>query len=261
MKSLSPNSSSLRVGALLIAAGLVGCTSTMPLPQLDPPTAKFKGLAEIVALEPSRKIDLFVVHGMCHHDEGWADSWLERMSNLAGSSHHSGKRPAASPPAEVKVYSATIPVPNSGPGAEVRFHAVVWSGLTKPLKDRLCYDQTKKSKSCESAAPEAKPPYPHPRAKLNAAIKDDLLNDCFSDAISYLGVARPAFIAQIQDALLQARSDVLPSAEVQRLGLASASKKNERGLVVLSSSLGSKVVFDSILELTKSRSKDAHDAG
>jgi len=261
MKSLSLNSSSLRFGALLTAAGLVGCSSTTPLPLLDPPTTRFKGLSEIVAQEPSRKVDLFLVHGMCHHDEAWADSWLERMANLAGSTYHSTKRPDTFPLAEVKVYSATIPFPNSGPGAEVRFHAIVWSGLTKPLKDRLCYDQTKKSKSCESVAPVANPPYPHPRAKLNSAIKDDLLNDCFSDAISYLGAARPAIIAQIQEALLEARTDSVPSAEVQQLGLASASKQNDRGLVVVSSSLGSKMVFDSILELTKNLSEDSREAG
>ncbi len=250
-----------RIGALWLAMGLGACTSTMPVPTLDPPSATFKGLGEIVAMEPTRKIDLFVVHGMCHHDEAWADAWLERISKLTGSAPHSRKRPQASPPAQIKVYSATLPLPQAGSGAEIRVHAVVWSGLTKPLKDRLCYDQTNTSKSCQTTAPAARPSYPHPRAKLNAAIKDDLLNDCFSDAIAYLGASRPAIIDQMQEALLQARSDAVSDTDAQRLGVAKASSQNRSGVVVLSSSLGSKVVFDAMLELTKSRSEDAREAG
>lgn len=261
MTPRSVHSILLRVAALWLAVGLAACTTTLPDPKLDPPDATFMGLGRLLAEEPTRKMDLFVVHGMCHHDGGWADAWLERMSKLTGSTPHSKKRPPDSPPAEIKVYSATLPLPQAGSGAEIRFHAVVWSGLTKPHKDRLCYDQTNKSASCQTAAPAARPAYPYPRARLNAALKDDLLNDCFSDAIAYLGASRPAIIGQMQEALLQARSDALPTTEVQRQGVAKAASQNPAGLVVLSSSLGSKVVFDAMLELTKSSAPELREAG
>lgn len=237
-----------RVRRSTITLGLAvlvgGCSTPFPEPTFDPPAATFPGLMQL-AEEPDGALDLFIVHGMCHHDEIWARAWLDLVARALGSRAEPSKAPPADPATEIKVFEAHIPL--SG-GNKVRAHAIVWSGLTKPLKDRLCYDQTNKSKSC-LLPPEPKDmPYPHARARVNAYIKDGLLNDCFADAVIYQGKARQAIVSQMQQALLTSRPAVRPSADTAKW-------------VLLSSSLGSKLVFDAVFGLTTSTDRDKRQAG
>lgn len=234
-------------GLLLVAWALVGCATPFRSPVFDPPEASFPGLAQIAADEPNGALDLFLVHGMCHHDAEWATSWLQVMASALGTTAELDAFPAAQPAAEIKVYRATMKLKKG----LIRAHAVVWSGLTKPLKDQLCYDQTNKSRSCLLPSSYPKTTYPYPRAKLNALLKDDLLNDCFSDAVIYQGAARLGIVRQMQAALLESRAASVKTTQRGAMSIASASLANDSGLVVLSSSLGSKLVFDAILELTK----------
>jgi hypothetical protein len=228
--------------ALILA--LAGCATPYRESVFDPPDASFAGIKQLMAQEPTQALDLFIVHGMCTHDADWAFGWLDRIGvALGGVAQRRPPRMAARVDG-IELYSADIALSRG----VVRVHAMVWSGLTKPLKDRLCYDQTHKTRSCQTAD---LPAYPYERARLNALVKDRLLDDCFSDAVIYQGASRQRIVRQVQSALLTARADSVLATRRSGLSLAQAANENDAGMVVLSSSLGSKVVFDAILELAK----------
>lgn len=209
-----------------LLALVAGCT--MPYrPALLTEPGQFPGLIDFAAQSASKRADIIVVHGMCTHDASWAaetvDILAQQLGANAGTSPGPGLR-AALGGVEVIPESVKTPV------GELRFKALVWSPLTTPLKQQLCYDQTTKSSICTGA-----PPFTPKRAKLNARVKDWLVDDCFPDALIYQGVGRDQIRSAMRDAILQATSDGDPGAP----------------LVVVAESLGSKILFDTLLEMTE----------
>ena len=121
-----------------LALALIGCATPYSDPVFDPPDASFPGLKQLVAQEPTDALDLFIVHGMCTHDAAWADAWLDRIGVALGGVSQRRPPRVAEPADGIKVFSADIALSRG----VVRAHAIVWSGLTKAMKNRLCYDQT-----------------------------------------------------------------------------------------------------------------------
>jgi hypothetical protein len=114
----------------------------------------------------------------------------------------------------------------------VRFHALVWSPLTAGLKHQLDVDMTGKPTDC-AAAGECKPK----RTALNGYVKDNLLNDCLSDAVIYQGASHAA----IRDAMVRTISQVLGK-----------DPDSDAPLVVVAESLGSKMLFDAMSAMLES---------
>ena len=85
------------------------------------------------------------------------------------------------------------------------------------------------------------------------------MNDCLADAIIYQGRSRDAISEQVQTAIITAAATTdsreLP-ANVTRAAAAETSP-----LVVISESLGSKIAFDAIYQLTRSQDADLRAAG
>jgi len=209
-----------------LLALVAGCT--MPYrPALLTEPGQFPGLIDFAAQSASKRADVIVVHGMCTHDASWAaetvDILAQQLGANAGTSPGPGLRAALG---GVEV----IPESVNTPAGELRFKALLWSPLTTPLKQQLCYDQTSKSGICTGT-----PPFTPKRAKLNARVKDWLVDDCFPDALIYQGVARDQIRAAMRDAILRATSDADPAAP----------------LIVIAESLGSKILFDTLLEMTE----------
>lgn len=247
----------IRAAALLATAALSllmsGCASAL----VEPADVKVPGLLQLLEAEPRRSLDLFVVHGMCHHDKGWAVEELERIAQASGGRASELTSNEGKPP-DVSIYSRTIELPQGS----VRAHALVWSGLTKPLKDRLCYDRAKNRTSCEaSPPPKDDKSYPHYRDLLNRMAKETLVDDCFSDAVVYLGKSRNAIQARLQEALASTRSQSIGVSTALGIGPFRASQANTDGVVVVSSSLGSKLVFDAIHQMSLSEDADKRAAG
>lgn len=202
---------------LLACALLVGCTS-MPYrpPQAD---GAFPGLVDFVATSPGHRVDVLLVHGMCTHDVRWAD---ETVAQLGSALNAQAARPAGAAPAMaaadgIEIVERTI-VLRQG---ELHIKALVWSPLTTPLKRQLDDDLSAN--------------LPATRAKLNAQIKDKLLDDCIPDALIYQGIARDTIRQRMAQAILRATADAAPDAP----------------LLVLSSSLGSKILFDTLLHMDR----------
>lgn len=229
----------LRLSLLLslLLCGLLAACSWPYRPPLVPP-ASFPGLVDLAAQAGAREADVLLVHGICTHDASWAATVVPQLTHAIdaatvaapASANASARVPATSAPA-VEIIATTV----STPVGQLRFDALIWSPLTAGLKRQLCDDQSGKSALCDGA-----PPYPYTRARLNARFKDGLIDDCLPDALVYQGVARDVIQQRMRTAILQAltgaRADV--------------------PLVVVSHSMGSKILFDTLLRM----SEEAADA-
>lgn len=198
---------------LLACAMLVGCSSMPYRPaQAD---GAFPGLVDFVATAPGRSVDVLLVHGMCTHDVRWADATVAQLGGALKAQTISASRTAAAD--GIEIAERTIALRQG----ELRVKALIWSPLTSPLKRQLDYDRSDR--------------LPLVRAKLNARAKDLLMNDCLPDALIYQGVSRDAIQQRMAQAIQRATAGAAPDAP----------------LLVLSSSLGSKILFDTLLRMAR----------
>lgn len=207
---------------------LAGCGTPYHPPQILEPDAHFPGLVDVLAVQPERRVDVLLVHGMCTHDAAWADTAVARVTAAltAAMAPARDARVASSPLPDGEV--AIVPAALDTPQGRIAFTSLIWSPLTQPLKRRLCFDQGDKSALCEGTAP-----YAPTRARLNALLKERLLDDCLADAVIYEGQARAAIQARMRAAVLAATIDQSSSAP----------------LLVVAESLGSKILFDTLLAM------------
>ncbi|GGX76523.1 hypothetical protein GJV26_17290 [Massilia dura] len=218
----------MRTLLLLAAACLAGCTLPYRPPQFLEADARFPGLIDFTARAPDRKADVLLVHGICTHDAAWAKATVGTLAaqlaaNVTPVPQGQTQR-LAGPAIEI------VPIDVGTPHGRIRFTSLIWSPLTTPLKQQLCYDQTDKSPICTGA-----PPFTAVRAKLNAKVKDWLLDDCLPDALVYQGAARDQIQLRMREAILAATEEADPTAP----------------LVVISESLGSKILFDTLLRMAE----------
>lgn len=217
--------------AMLLAAAtlLAGCTTPYRPPQFMEADAQFPGLIDFTAQAPGGKADVLLVHGICTHDATWARNTVDKLAtqlaaNVAPVPGIGQARRLTAPAVEI------VPIEVGTPYGTIRFTSLIWSPLTTPLKQQLCYDQTAKSPICSGA-----PPFTAVRPSLNARVKDGLLDDCLPDALIYQGAARGQIKARMREALLATAADTDPEAP----------------LVVISESLGSKILFDTLLRMVE----------
>lgn len=209
---------------LLLLLG--GCTTPYSPPVVVKGAPDFQGIVD--QLDPAAPLDVVLVHGMCTKTKKWADAAMDEIlqaidSNIKSSRQEPSVAKAIEAP-KIEVFQREAATARG----TVRFTALVWSGLTQPLKDQLKFDLTGTPTDC-ATADECKPQ----RAKLNAIVKDELLNDCLADALAYEGASRPF----IRRAMVSALSQVL------------AEGNPGRPLVLVSDSLGSKIVFDALADM------------
>jgi hypothetical protein len=219
----------LRAAALTVSLALLAACSTPYSPPniLDPDT-RFPGLIELAAQAEGQAADVLLVHGICTHDARWAEQVVAQlMTSLTAATAAPAARPTLDA-APIEIVPSTV---NTSAG-RLRFNALIWSPLTTPLKRQLCYDQTDKSGICTGA-----PPYPFQRASLNARFKDVLVDDCLPDALIYQGVARDQIQLRMRDAILHVLADSTAPADLP--------------LVVIAHSMGSKILFDTLLRMTQ----------
>ena len=98
----------------------------------------------------------------------------------------------------------------------VRTYSLLWSPIvTKYKRARLCYDVSEPTDSCAKDVIT----YVKPRALINKAAKDVLLDDCLADAVFY---SAPEGGKLLRDAALKAIVTALAG------GLANAGTHSER---------------------------------
>lgn len=215
--------------AFLLAslALLSACSTPYHPPRFPDEATTFPGLIELAAAQPGHPLDVLLVHGMCSHDASWAASTVAELSTALQANIHAG---AATPglgagPAQVQI----VPVVVDTPAASLRIDAMIWSPLTRHLKQQLCYDQSEKTPLCAGA-----PPFTPVRPRLNARVKDRLVDDCLPDALIYQGVARDSMQQRMREAILR-----------------SGALQGTAPLVVITESMGSKILFDTLLRMSE----------
>jgi hypothetical protein len=213
----------LRLLGLLIPGLLAACSTPYRPAVVVRDSAPFPGIVNLVQNGAERPLDVILVHGMCTHDAAWANHGIDRIAGVVSANF------PANVPAQAAASSNGIQLIERTQqigGTPVRFHALVWSPLTTPLKRQLDYDNTGTPTDCSSAGNgECKPK----RAWLNGYVKDQLLNDCLSDAVIYEGASGNA----IRDAMVESVSRIIES-----------NPNGDRTLAVVAESLGSKILFD-----------------
>jgi len=221
-------SSARRAAAALYCLTLLaGCSTPYSPPQILDASTRFPGLVDLPVQTEGHTADIVLVHGICTHDARWAQQVVAQLTQAIDGATMSIARAAAPDAGGIEIVPSTIETP----AGRLRFNALIWSPLTTPLKRQLCYDQTGKSAACTGA-----PPYPHQRALLNARLKDTLIDDCLPDALIYQGVARDAIQLRMRDAILRV--------------LADGDATDTVPLVVIAHSMGSKIMFDTLLGMT-----------
>jgi hypothetical protein len=209
------------LAALLL---LAGCSTPYRPPKFLEADAQFPGLIDFVARAEKRQADVLLVHGMCTHDATWASDTVTTLATqLAANVRPSTSRSGGS---GITIIPATIDTPKG----TLLVKSLIWSPLTTPIKQQLCYDQTDKSAICTGT-----PPFPAQRASINAQAKDKLVDDCLPDALIYQGIARDEMQKRMRTAILDATQGADPNAP----------------LVVISESLGSKILFDTLLGMLR----------
>ena len=214
----------------VIALLLAACSTPYRPAVVVRDSAPFDGIAGIIAAHPDRPVDVILVHGICTHDRAWADRAIDRVAGLVDA--HAPALATEPAPLVTSGGIELIERTRQVAGGTVRFHALLWSPLTANLKHQLDYDDTGTPTDC-ATAPVCKPV----RAKLNAIVKDRLVDDCLSDALIYEGDSHEA----IRDAMVESVSHVID-----------ASPSGAGPLVVVAESLGSKMLFDALSSMLES---------
>lgn len=214
----------IKLTALPLLLSLSACTTPYHPPRFMEAGARFPGLIDFVRAAPSRTVDVLLVHGMCTHDARWAADTVRTLAAALPANAGPAPARAAEPAPQVEIIPDTVRTPQG----EIRFQSLIWSALTTPLKTQLCYDQTDKSPICQGSQP-----FQPQRAGINAKLKDKLLDDCLADAMIYQGAARGEIQRHMREAILRATAQ-------------SAQPEPPAPLVVISESLGSNILFDTL---------------
>lgn len=217
---------------ILTLSALTACTTPYSPAVLVNGSDSFVGIGGL--LEKSTTVDVVMVHGMCTHTRQDAEGAMSEIMRALRGNLVPADRPRARAELgvgalpEIEVFEGEGQVA----GNTIRFTGLVWSPLTKLLKDQLLYDNTGIANDCATAEPGTCKPV---RARLNAFAKDWLLNDCLADALAYQGKS----LVPIRDAMMRALTDVI------------LERDSSDQLVVVSASLGSKIVFDALREMLR----------
>lgn len=227
---------------LLLAAALAGCSTPYRPPVVVKGSDAVPALAGMLAEAPAPKqLDVMLVHGMCTHEANWAEPLADHLAqqiDAQARSLSSGRAVIEAAPGRIGVRWHL----REAAGGQLHFAELTWSAVFAELKQQLAFDMTGEASDCAADA-ECRPR----RAKLNGMLKDKLLNDCLADVVIYQGQSRDAMRSRMVVALQE---------------FAERSGDEAVPLAIVSESLGSKIVFDALLQmLDQPPSSQARTAG
>lgn len=217
--------------ALVDVMLIAGCSYPYRPPQFESAreNADFPGLVDQIA-HSSSGLHIIWIHGMCPHSrECWATPSVNRLASLLGAN------------GEIKRYG---PIDSGGlierysfvaSGKQITADMIVWSPLLHGLRRNLCFDSKRDADPDVTAACDVAATYPYPRAKLNETMKSHIMNACLTDALIYAGSFGAFIRASLRDGLASVLGDEAPL--------------EGDGLVFISESLGSKVLYDVLTQI------------
>lgn len=232
---------------LAVLAGLslllVACTTPYRHAQLRPADAGFAGIDDSFGpLTP--EVDVLLIHGMGTHYASWVQDLVNQLAPALGFTP-----PGTLPPPDPLRHGAQLyRIELTGPNRHLSVSAVLWSPVTSPAKATLCYDVDQPTSLCTDRSKFSK----DKRAWANALIKSQIMDDRLSDVTFYLNEDGGRQIREaIQDALLRSLS--AEGLSLEQLAGGSIPTAKTAPLFLISESLGSKIVVDSLQEFETRR--------
>ncbi|HGO9799657.1 TPA: hypothetical protein ACLEB8_004845 [Pseudomonas aeruginosa] len=234
-------------------AALTSCTSPYWQPKVhfapgDP--KEILGVKQLLENPRYKEVDVISIHGMCTHDGKWARGEINDLAKQLGKASEDDIKPLKVINSNAVVYKRTLDFGEK----KVNISALVWSPIMTPLKRGLCYDQKIKTGLCAQGKDERpdfltadidSPKFDEDRATINRLGKDTLMDDCLADAMAYQGKAREGISRQVQEAILYAAIPSNKTLTPEQLRTAAVGRK-DFPLIIITSSLGSKIGFDAI---------------
>lgn len=223
----------LCVNLTLIALTLSACIRPYARSELDPANGHFSGITAYWGQSSSSQVRVLFVHGMCTHTEdGWVThGWDQSIQRYFGIDATDVKVL----PKLVNDYASIVQREYHIGASKLSARYLVWSSLTASDKAAIQFD-------------DPLPPgtFRWTRATLNGELKIGLLNDCLSDAVIYAGARGPTLALAIRNAICVAFDGT-----VSPLGCTFPSTAEDAAppLILVTESLGSRMVFDALTEL------------
>jgi hypothetical protein len=222
---------------MLLTVALSACATPYSTPKILQEGAKATGIAD--ALRADNVVDVLLVHGMCTHGKKWVAEVNHNLLDMLGSEEEieNGDLEVTETFSQVELYSREFDVA----GKKLRTHAIVWSPITVAVKKALCYDHAgnrDKGQYCEGIVP-----YAYHRAAANESLKTGLLDDCLADAVIYSGRTGKEIRRQFGAAIEYVVGMLSRAADQDSV------QEQETGMFIITESLGSKVLFDTLYEL------------
>ena len=217
-----------------VAVLMAGCARPYLPPAIEPADSDghFDGVLPL--LETYGALHLLWIHGMCPHSkEDWADPRAHALASRLGV-----EQPRAERVGDV-VYRYRLDYR----GRTITLDMIVWSPLIEQRRASLCFDSRPSGDGPAHDACGDKARYPYERAALNDGLKSGLMNACLADALIYVG-----------DQGREVREHLLP--DIER-ALSGSPARSDRAVVLISESLGSKVMFDIVQQIMGNTSPSA----
>ncbi len=217
----------------------LGCSKPYIPPKFEPEKGDqtFDGL--LTLLKHHEKLHVVWIHGMCPHSKAdWADP---RVATLAKLINSDSAEVVESRSISEFVYRYEL----SYQSKPIILDMLVWSKLIETRRSSICFDSRQADDGLVYDACGDKADYPYDRAYANNALKSGLLNACLADALIYAG-----------DQGRSVRDALRPSVEG---ALATSANDENVAVVLVSESLGSKVMFDVVQDIMQSSSKSVRE--
>jgi hypothetical protein len=243
-------SASWRGFALAFCLAMAACTAPYRHAELRPAGATFLGIDD--AYHPPdgttvSEVNVLLVHGMGTTNKDWIGTQVEPLSRALGFEWHADSLPQ---PEMLNNGGQLYRLKLANAGRRLNIFAVLWSPITWEAKRTLCYDVTGATPLCTDPSAWSKDKRPY----VNALLKNQIMDDRMSDVTFYMNETGGNEIREaVQDAILRALSDEGITLNQLRAGSTPTAKLGP--VFVISESLGSKIVVDSLQQL-----EDQHEA-
>lgn len=241
MRSDSTNSAVLgkshsRLAVLLLfTALLTGCPRPYSTSVVDPQNAQFPGITKHWQRPAGADVRVLFVHGICTHTES---TWITNGWDVVMKGYFPSETmtPKPIPPVgEVQIVDHEYEIGTN----KISGRFLIWSPLTAGDKAKLNFDDPP---SYTNAPGE----FTWRRATLNSILKSQLLNDCLSDAVIYAGYRGAELQAALQNAICASLDGTITNDTCE---FPETYAHGDRRIVIVTESLGSRMVFDAITTL------------
>jgi hypothetical protein len=219
----------------VVTIALTGCLRPYKTSVFDPAGEKFPGITSEWTAKSGNDVRVLFVHGICTHDEA---KWITSGWDQVIKSYFpfvTIPTASASSIGQVEIFDRDYQIGSN----KISGRYLIWSALTRDDKAKLNYDNLPTDRPRPGT-------FNWKRAKINGELKSSLLNDCLSDAVIYAGYRGAEIQTAMQNAICAALDGTTTNGACD---FPATYRHGKRSIVIITESLGSRMVFDAITAL------------